>query len=129
MKKDFHFKHENTERKPNRVNFLKPKPAVPINSLRNPSVKKEEKTDYDDVSVKNIEERLYKIGFVDINSDIKEQEVEDVKIYNPKPHKPDLNPIPDDAEKTRKMLLWAVILGALGILFLGLGIFFWINLY
>lgn len=138
MSKDFHFKHEKIEQKPKRVNFLKPKPAVPINSRRNPSVIKEEKTDYDEVFPDRTEEKVSGSDLIDLNADNKEEsekiriaenkeEREDVKIYNPKKEKAKARMLAEYSRTTKRMIAAAVVLVVLGLICLGIGIYFGIK--
>lgn len=128
---DFHFKHESrtpVNKKPKR--FKKPNPAPPINSRRNPSALPNESSPYDSVSEKKIMDRVEEIeidiGQFDFQRDPDKDiysSSESLKIYSPE------NKKSDKGKDSKKLIRIAAVLVAAGIVFLGIGLYIWLNIY
>ena len=135
VKRDFHFKRENSappKRKPQR--FKKPNPSPPLNALRNPSAAPPESSPYDNEAerevMKRVEEIEIDIGQFKLEPDTDfetPEDVDDVKIYSPK-NKIYSSRKKEQAEKgSRKLMLIAAALVAVGVLFLGVGLIIGFN--
>ncbi len=129
MKRDFHFKYENSiPVKKKRRDNNKPKPAPPINAKHHPSAAPQESSPFDSTSKSSVKNESKKQEIkLDINKfnlkPVEELQSEDnsneddVKIYTPKPHPKNSK----SAKKFRGILIAAAALLILGVLFICAG--------
>lgn len=125
-KRDFHFKHENNnpvKQKPKR--FKKPNPSPPMNYRRNPSANVQETSPYDSVEEKKVLDRVEEIevNIGDFHFNFDENSEDDI---NKSKLKREENPGKENA-KSKKLMIIAAIFVALGVCFVGIGIYIGLN--
>ncbi len=125
-KRDYRFKYENTNgQKPKPKHLKKPNPSPPINSRRNPSAAVSESSPYDKEERKVLN-RVEEIE-VDIGQfNLRPEPEEDVKIYTPEKAR-SKQKLPAEKNKSKKLMIIAAVLVALGICFVGVGVYIGLN--